>query len=196
MQRTSLTSRTLAPRILTALATALLLGVLALPLSAQTAAAQADSAAAAADNASAATEALPATAANEGEAAGAVYLLRHPLALARFLRLSTEQTSTLVSLHQTLENAVAPLRQDRAPLCQQLTADLAAASPDSAAIGAAALALYNNKEQIVAARTSFDSSFSAILNPKQLSAYDALKTLVSDAYSYFSPVGKCEKQSS
>jgi hypothetical protein len=216
MHRTSQTSDTLAPstpttpitstrtipirtipttrRALTALST-LLLCTLALPLSAQTAAlSQADSSASEAAGAGAAAGASQATSAVPAEAAGAIYLLRHPLALARFLRLSAEQKATLVSLHQTLETAVAPLRQDRVPLCQQLSADLAAGSPDAATIGAAALALYNNKQSIVAARKSFDSSFSAILDPTQLASYDALKTLVSDAYLYFSPVGQCEQQ--
>lgn len=203
MTATTSTSRTApAPATLKAVAavTALLLGVIALPLGAQPAAAapQADSSAseAATAGAAAASGASQATAAAPADATGAVYLLRHPRALAKFLRLSAEQTSTLVTLHETLETAVAPLRQDRVPLCQQLSADLAAGSPDAATIGAAALALYDNKQSIAAARKTFDSSFSAILDPNELAAYEALKTLVADAYSYFSPVGQCERQPS
>src|SRR5579864_896704 len=89
------------------LAAALLLGTLALPLAAQ------DPADAATAAAAAATAAVP-------DASTAYSLLWHPRALARFLRLSASQTTTLLNLADARDKANQPLRQARGPLCQQL----------------------------------------------------------------------------
>lgn len=105
-------------------------------------------------------------------------LLHHPRELARFLHLSADQVAQLQAFYKTLETAVEPLRQARAPLCAQLRTDLAATTPDPGAVGADAISLYDNKQQIRAAREAFDTSFSAILNPDQLARWDALKHLV------------------
>src|ERR1700689_2841966 len=91
------------------------------------------------------------------------YVLSHPKVLARFLDLSSAQMTTLLSLTTTREQTVKPLWQARAPPCQSLETDLDASSPDTAAIGVATLALYDNHEQIVAARQTFVTAFSAIL---------------------------------
>ncbi len=104
-------------------------------------------------------------------------LLHHPRALAKFLHLSSSQATQLMGFYNTLETAVEPLRQARAPLCAQLVTDLGANPPQTDAVGTDSINLYENKQQIVDARKAFDSSFSAILNPGQLTAYDALKTL-------------------
>jgi Spy/CpxP family protein refolding chaperone len=104
-------------------------------------------------------------------------LLDHPQALARFLHLTPDQTKQLQAFYKTLEETVDPLRQARPALCKQLRADLGATAPDPNAVGAATIALYDNKQQVRTAREAFDASFSAILPPDQLARYDALKRL-------------------
>jgi hypothetical protein len=171
------------------LSAVLLLGLLALPAAAQ---APADEADAGGSPAAAAGASAPAA----SDALGARYLLGHPRELARFLRLSPAQATTLLSLTATRTQAVTPLRQARTPLCQQLGTDLAAASPDDAAIGADSLALYQNREQIEAALKTFDTGFSATLSPGQLQAYDTLKKLAYGGDLTYSPVGRCPRQAS
>jgi len=161
-----------------AVAAALLLAVLALPLAAETAGGGA------------------ANAAVSSEASGAYYLLTHPRALARFLDLSADQTKTLLGLWQTLRQTAQPLRQARGALCQTLSADLEAATPDPGAVGNATLAVYGNREAILAARKTFDAAFSAILTPSQLAAYDALKQLASPADGEYAVIGYCPRQGS
>jgi Spy/CpxP family protein refolding chaperone len=151
-------------------AAALILGLLALPLAAQTSAS-----------------------ATPYDASGAYWLLHHPHALAKFLHLSASQTATLLSLANTLDQTVDPLRQARGPLCQQLATDLGASSPDPAAVGAATLALFDNRQMIAAARKSFDISFSAILTPAQLIAYDTLKQIANSVDRDFELIGDCPK---
>ncbi|HLX10853.1 MAG TPA: hypothetical protein VKY89_23595 [Thermoanaerobaculia bacterium] len=165
------------------LATALLLGALALPLAAQDPAGVANAGATAG---AAVTAAVP-------DASTAYSLLWHPRALAKFLRLSASQTTTLLSLADARDKANQPLRQARGPLCQQLETDLDAATPDPAAIGADTLNLYDNREAIAANRKTFDTSFSAILDPTQLAAYDALKQLAFGLDRYADLIGGCPK---
>jgi Spy/CpxP family protein refolding chaperone len=105
-------------------------------------------------------------------------LLDHPRDLARFLRLTPDQVKQLMGFYQTLEAAVQPLRDARPALCTQLRTDLGAAAPDPNAVGADTISLFDNKQQIRAAREAFDTSFSAILTPDQLARWDALKHLV------------------
>ena len=104
-------------------------------------------------------------------------LLHHPKALARFLGLSADQATQLNGFSTTLEAAEKSLRQTRAPLCQQLRTDLGVTSPDPATVGKDTLSLVDNKDQIKTARETFDTSFSAILNPDQLAKYDTLKQI-------------------
>ena len=152
------------------LAAVLVLAALALPLAAQTAP-------------NAATY----------DASGAYWLLHHPRALAKFLGLSLDQTNILLSLYNTLEQTVQPLRQARGPLCQTLVTDLGTGTPDPATVGSATIALFDNKQSIIAARKTFDDSFSAILTPSQLIAYDTLKQIASAIDEDFSPIGQCPK---
>ena len=126
------------------------------------------------------------------DGSGAYYLLHHPRALARFLGLSPAQTATLLSLDKTLEQTVQPLRQARGPLCQALVTDLGG-TPDPAAVGAAAIALADNRQAIIAARQTFDDAFSAILTASQLVAYDTLKQIANAIDEDFSPIGQCPK---
>lgn len=155
-----------------ALALAGLLTTIALPAAAQTAAA---------------ATADPST---------AYSLLHHPRALARFLHLSSSQAAQLTTFYNTLEQTVGPLRQARPPLCAQLIADLGANPPQPATVGNDSINLYDNKQQIVTARETFDSSFSAILDPAQLTAYDALKTLARFADAEINVIGDCPRPTS
>lgn len=157
------------------IAAVLLLGVLALPLAAQTA-----------------PDATPPNATSY-DASGAYWLLHHPRALAKFLRLSASQTTTLVDLDNTLQQTVQPLRQARGPLCQQLATDLGASSPDPATVGTATLALYDNRQLIAGARKTFDTAFSAILTPAQLVAYDTLKQIAYSVDKDYELIGDCPK---
>jgi Spy/CpxP family protein refolding chaperone len=111
------------------------------------------------------------------DARSAASLLTHPKALARFLHLSAEQAAQLQTLWNTLQTTVGTVRDARAPLCQQLRADLTATPQDPQAVGTAAIALYANKQQIAAARQTFDTAFSALLTPGQLNRYNALKQI-------------------
>jgi Spy/CpxP family protein refolding chaperone len=126
------------------------------------------------------------------DASGAYWLLHHPRALAKFLGLSADQTTILLSLDKTLQQTVQPLRQARGPLCQALVTDLGG-TPDPATVGAATIALSDNRQAIIAARTTFDDAFSAILTPAQLVAYDTLKQIASGIDEDFSPIGQCPK---
>ncbi len=170
---------------------ALLLALLALPAVAQAPLAPGDG-----PDAGGAAASPAAAAAAAPEALGARFLLDHPRDLARFLRLSSAQTTTLLSLTTTRVQTVTPLRQARAPLCQQLATDLAAASPDDSAIGAGSLALYQNRQQIKAAYETFNTGFAAILSPGQLQAYDTLKKLAYGGAEVYSPIGLCPRQAS
>jgi hypothetical protein len=158
-----------------ALALAGFLSTAALPAAAQTAAT------------AAATTADPST---------AYSLLHHPRALARFLHLSSAQSAQLTTFYNTLQQTVDPLRQARPPLCTQLIADLGANPPQPSAVGNDSINLYDNKQQIVTAREAFDSSFSAILDPAQLTAYDALKTLARFADAEINVIGDCPRPTS
>lgn len=126
------------------------------------------------------------------DARSAASILTRPKALARFLRLSAEQTAQLQTLWNTLQATVDPVRDARAPLCQRLRADLAATPQDPQAVGTAAIALYANKQQIAAARHAFDTGFSALLTPGQLNRYNALKQIAHlDGNGGSDPLGDC-----
>jgi hypothetical protein len=147
------------------------------------------------------TAALPAaaqaaTAASTVDSSTAYSLLHHPRALARFLRLSSAQATQLMGFYNTLEATVEPLRAVRPPLCTQLLTDLDAGSPQSSAVGADSINLYNNKQQILTARDAFDSSFSGILDAQQLAAYDALKALAKFSDPEVNVIGDCPRPTS
>ncbi len=147
--------------------------------------------------------ALPAAAAQPtselvaaGDSSTAYYLLHHPQALAKFLHLSSSQTKQLVGFYNTLVQTDTPLRQARGPLCTQLITDLSANPPQSSVVGADAINLFDNKQQIVDARKAFDTSFSAILTPGQLAAYQALKQISRDSDPDINVIGDCPRPTS
>ncbi len=112
------------------------------------------------------------------------------------MRLSSAQATQLMGFYNTLEATVEPLRAARPPLCTQLFADLDTSSPQSSAVGADSINLYDNKQQILTARDAFDSSFSGILNANQLAAYDALKALAKFSDPEVNVIGDCPRPTS
>lgn len=108
-------------------------------------------------------------------------LIENPRLLARFLRLTNDQVTQMNALLRTLQASVEPLRASRATLCGQLRTALAATPADTAAVGNGSLALYQNKQQVSAARATFDTAFKAILTPEQLARYNALLQLFNNS---------------
>jgi Spy/CpxP family protein refolding chaperone len=140
------------------------------------------------------TPAPPATTlAAATDSSSAYFLLHHPRALAKFLNLSASQTTQTVAFYNTFQQTVEPLHQARIPLCAQLITDITATPPQPDVVGADAINLYNNKQQRVDARKAFDTSFSAILNPSQLAAYNALKTLAQFSDPEINVIGDCPR---
>jgi hypothetical protein len=181
---------------------------LALPAVSHSAAAQS-----AADQAAGTTSAAPALGSASGSVGGpaskpgigdiaqytegsARYLLDHPRILARFLDLSAADETAALKLWSTLQETLTPLRQARPALCTALVGDLAAGTPDPATIGSATLALYDSRQQIIAAHQAFVTSFSAILDPAQLAAYSALRKLAFPGDEEYAVIGYCPHQAS
>jgi Spy/CpxP family protein refolding chaperone len=102
-------------------------------------------------------------------------ILQNPRLLARYLKLTPDQTKTLQQLAQDLQQTVKPLAEAGKPLRETFYADLDAANPNPCTVGQDALALHENREKIKAAFVDFDRRFSAILTPEQLAKYEALK---------------------
>jgi Spy/CpxP family protein refolding chaperone len=102
-------------------------------------------------------------------------ILRHPRALARYLRLTPEQNTTFRTLNQALQADVKPLRDQLGPLQEQLKTQLEAASPDACAAGQTVVAIDAVRDDIRAEVQEFDDAFSAILTPEQLRKYENLK---------------------
>jgi Spy/CpxP family protein refolding chaperone len=102
-------------------------------------------------------------------------ILRNPRLLARYLKLTPDQTKTLQQLAQDLQKTVQPLVAAGKPLRETFYNDLEAANPNPCTVGQDALALHENREKIKAAFEDFDHKLSAILTPEQLARYEALK---------------------
>jgi len=110
------------------------------------------------------------------DAGSAYYILTHPRALSKYLGLSSDQNTQFQALWKTLQTSVTTLRTARGPLCAQLRTDLGG-TPNPATVGTDSINLFNNKEAIRAAHQTFDTAFSAILTPDQLTKYNALKEI-------------------
>ena len=116
-------------------------------------------------------------AARPDAAGSAQYILTHPKALAKYLGLSPDQSAQLQTLWNTLQTTETGLRQARGPLCKTLAADISAANANPATVGTDSLNLYNNKQQAIAARKTFDTAFTAILTDTQKTKYTTLKQI-------------------
>ncbi len=102
-------------------------------------------------------------------------LFRNPRALARFLKLTPEQTATFKQLYNQLQQTLKPIREQQKALYEELHAQLDQENPDPCAVGATQIALYEGREDIRAAFETFDTAFSAILTPEQLAKWETLK---------------------
>jgi Spy/CpxP family protein refolding chaperone len=102
-------------------------------------------------------------------------ILRNPRALARYLRLTAEQAQTLNQLWRELQAGVESLREQGRQLHETLRDELQAEPANACEVGAAALAVKDNREAIRAELEEFDAKFSAILTPEQLARWEALK---------------------
>jgi Spy/CpxP family protein refolding chaperone len=107
----------------------------------------------------------------------AQYILTHPKALAHYLGLSADQSTQLQTLWTTLQTSEENLRKARGPLCATLRTDISAANANAATVGTDSLNLYNNKQQAIAARKTFDTAFTAILTATQAAKYTTLKQI-------------------
>jgi Spy/CpxP family protein refolding chaperone len=116
------------------------------------------------------------SAAASARSGSADYILTHPRALSKFLHLSSDQNTQLQALWTTLQTSDDALRQARGPLCDQLRTDLTA-NAGAATVGTDSINLFTNKEGIRTARQTFDTAFSAILTPDQLTKYNGLKQI-------------------
>ena len=119
-------------------------------------------------------------------------LLHHPAVLSKFLNLSTDQNTQFKTLWQTARQTIQPLRQARGPLCSAYQADITAPNPSPGQVGQDAIALFENKQAIRDAKQTFDTGFSAILDPTQLASYDTVKSLCDASHpDVFIPTGVC-----
>jgi Spy/CpxP family protein refolding chaperone len=105
-------------------------------------------------------------------------ILNNPRALARYLQLTPAQVTQQQQLVQALRADVEPLRQQQRTLREALREELEAASQNACDVGAAAIAVYENQQDIRDAHEEFDQAFTAILTPEQRARYEALKELV------------------
>ncbi|HXO22506.1 MAG TPA: periplasmic heavy metal sensor [Thermoanaerobaculia bacterium] len=110
--------------------------------------------------------------------AAVAYLVAHPNILVRTLHLTAAEVTTLNTLVTTARNTVKPLRTADQSLTQQIQALLKDPNPDPCAIGALVISRHDNYELIEAAFQQFDTDFSAILTPDQLTRYEALKAVL------------------
>jgi anion-transporting ArsA/GET3 family ATPase len=109
------------------------------------------------------------------EARSAAEILHNPRALARYLKLTPEQVTTMQSLLKELNATVKPLAEAQKPLREAYYDELEETNPSACDVGQAAIALHENREKIKDAFEVFDQKFSAILTPEQLAKYEALK---------------------
>ncbi len=105
-------------------------------------------------------------------------ILHNPRALARYLKLTAEQTVTMKNLQEDLRTTTRPLHEQIEPLQATLQTQLDAASPDACSAGATLVKIDGLRDDIRDAREDYDEAFSAILTPEQLAKYEALKDAV------------------
>jgi Spy/CpxP family protein refolding chaperone len=105
-------------------------------------------------------------------------VLHNPRALARYLRLTADQTAATQKLAADLKATVEPLRQQEKQLREAFETAVSAPNANACDVGQAALSVHANHEKIKAALDDFDRKFSALLTPEQLARYEALKALV------------------
>lgn len=104
-------------------------------------------------------------------------ILHNPRLLARYLSLSEAQVTQSQALFQTLNTALRAIQQQERAVRDQLAAELAKANPDACTAGGYVVQIKGFATQTQAAWQAFDTAFSAILTPEQLTKYNHLKEL-------------------
>ncbi|HET9766474.1 MAG TPA: hypothetical protein VFS60_06490 [Thermoanaerobaculia bacterium] len=105
-------------------------------------------------------------------------ILRTPRLLARYLNLTPAQVTQSEALFKTLGDTLKAIHDQEKVVRDQLQAELEKPSPAACTVGGYVVSLNGFYEQAEAARHTFDTAFSAILNAEQLAKYNALKELV------------------
>jgi Spy/CpxP family protein refolding chaperone len=111
-----------------------------------------------------------------GQAARDPETILHNLrALSRYLGLTADQVAKTRTLQQQLQATVKPLHDSGKALREQYRAALEATPQNACSIGDLAIDIYENQEKVQDAVETFDTQFSALLTPAQLTKYEALK---------------------
>ena len=100
---------------------------------------------------------------------------RHSEKLTRALDLTVDQQRELDRLQEQHGDTVRPLFDSMRTARSEMESLLETANPDPAAVGAKAIALHRAKEQMKAARESFEDGIVAMLNETQRAQYEALR---------------------
>lgn len=104
-------------------------------------------------------------------------ILHSPRLLARYLNLTDAQKTQAEALFRTLGDSLRAIHEQEKGVREQLVAELAKPSPDACTVGGYVVQIDGFTEQQAAALRTFDTAFSAILTPEQLTKYNALKEL-------------------
>jgi Spy/CpxP family protein refolding chaperone len=102
-------------------------------------------------------------------------ILQNLRALSRYLGLTADQVAKTKVLQQQLQATVKPLHESQQALREQYRAALDATPQNACSIGDLAIDIYENQEKVHDALETFDTQFSALLTPAQLTRYEALK---------------------
>jgi Spy/CpxP family protein refolding chaperone len=94
--------------------------------------------------------------------------------LALYLDLDDGQKAQAMQIFQDAHTQAEPIRQADQDLAQQLRDALGADSPDPAAVGALAISIHGNREQLRAIHDAAESDFRAILSDAQRTRLDDL----------------------
>ena len=120
---------------------------------------------------------LPALAEAASDRRNPCEALRNPRLLARYLSLTDAQKAQAEPLYTTLNNSLRSIHEQEKRVREQLVTELAKPTPDACTVGGYVVQIKGFAEQAAAALRTFDTAFSAILTPEQLTKYNALKDL-------------------
>jgi len=93
------------------------------------------------------------------------------------LGLTEEQQTAWQNLREQLHATLAPIREQRQALHEQIQAALSSGSPDSCAIGQLMVQVHALGEQGRAAREANQAAFVALLTPEQQAKYEVISEL-------------------
>ncbi len=95
--------------------------------------------------------------------------------LTEVLSLSDSQTASVETLVESHRNQVRALREEQRADREAIRALVEGENPDPAEVGRLVIATHAKRQQVKAARESFEASLSALLTPEQRTAFDAVK---------------------